>query len=218
MGAQFLTLSPVETSLKSLNFSLFVVVNPKVWGWMLFTLNKEIRMTFYLLQTSAARGLSGNQFLLSFKLSELGICEVLLVSWLSLERQRVEWVLGVLLMKDVLFAVVPVGESCLVWRHLNNRLAVVSEFLVLWVLRQSFFSLVNGLVCGCEVHLVGVDYFGLFLKVESILMILNFSLFDLAVVVLSVVWEKNLGIRVLNKPVGTSCVTNTFITDGKLLN
>lgn len=63
-----------------------------------------------------------------------------------------------------------------------------------------------------------VDYFGFFLKIKSVLVMLDFGLLHLAIVVLSVVGEKNLGIGVLDESISASGVSNTFITDGQLLN
>lgn len=62
-----------------------------------------------------------------------------------------------------------------------------------------------------------VDYFGFFLKIKSVLVMLDFGLLHLAIVVLSVVGEKNLGIGVLDESISASGVSNTFITDGQLL-
>ena len=65
----------------------------------------------------------------------------------------------------------------------------------------ALFTLVLCLVRRAQIHLVWVDNFGLFLKIEGALMILHLSLSQLAVVVLLVVRVEALRVRVPDKPI-----------------
>ena len=51
----------------------------------------------------------------------------------------------------------------------------------------AFITLVLGFICCCEVHPVRVYDFGLLLKIEGILMGLDFSLCQLSMIILAVV-------------------------------
>ena len=63
-----------------------------------------------------------------------------------------------------------------------------------------------------------INYLGLLLEVESLLMILNLSLAHFAIVVLSVVREEHLGVWVSHKAVSAASVAHTFVTNWQLLD
>lgn len=51
----------------------------------------------------------GEEILLLFEEMDFIFCEALLVQGIAFERERVDWVLGMLFMIDIVLAVVPVG-------------------------------------------------------------------------------------------------------------
>ena len=67
----------------------------------------------------------GEHFIVLPELSLLLFSIVLRVIGLALERQRVEWVLRVLLMEYILLSILPVGERLHVTRLRQNWLAIV---------------------------------------------------------------------------------------------
>jgi len=102
-----------------------------------------------------------------FQFSLLFLCELLLIVTLATERQRVEGVLRLLLMEDIVLSVPPIGEALLIRRLSDYRFVVVG--------RPPYFSLLGfhlevfECVLGrrAEVHPVGVDDFGFLLQVEG---------------------------------------------------
>ena len=90
-------------------------------------------------------------------------------------------------MEDVILAILPVGEACLVAGRLLDRLGWLDDFINLWSGSLALLTTILGLIGGGEVHAVWVDNLGFFLKVEGLLMILDLGLSQLAIVILLVV-------------------------------
>ena len=109
------------------------------------------------------------------------------VSGLTLERERVEWVLRMLLVEDVLLAVVPVWVAGHVTRSLLDWLWNILQLLVLWQIVDGSLLSESDLVRRGQVHSVGVDNLGLLLQVECLLVTLDLSISQLAIVILTVV-------------------------------
>lgn len=112
---------------------------------------------------------------------------VLSVSGLSGERKRVEWILWVLLVENIIFTVIPIWEASHIAGSHLDWLFWVSNFLVFWhFLNWLLLSEINFVCCG-EVHFMWVDDFSFFFKVKRFFMVANISLAQFSIVVLSVV-------------------------------
>ena len=89
----------------------------------------------------------------------LDLVEALLIARVAFEGERVERVLGVLFVVDVIDSISPVGERLLVARLTQNRLSLVlmlSDLLQFWF---DFELFVGGFRGGAQVHSMWVDDF-----------------------------------------------------------
>lgn len=137
----------------------------------------------------------------------------LLIRRFSLEWKRVHWELRTFLDKDVFFSVIPVRKARHVRAHGCQRFALLDDASVHWLSRLALFSFKGFSRCGLEVHFVGIDNFGFFFQVKSLLVALEDGLTRFVGVVLFVVGEQ-LGVRVANKAVSATRVTHTLVTNG----
>ena len=113
--------------------------------------------------------------------------EILFVGRTAIEWQRVVRELRVSFVENVIFAVVPVRESCMVGARLLNRLVRPNYLLFLFRGRFPFLALIFLLVGRFEIHRMWVDDLCLFLEVESLLVRFYIRLHQLVGVVLPVV-------------------------------
>jgi hypothetical protein len=98
------------------------------------------------------------------------------VGRLTLERQRVEGVLRVLLVEDVALAVIPVRESSCVGAGLLHWLGRGGDLFMFW---HSFYCLLLGesdLVRRRQFHFMRVNDLGFLLKVEGVFVMLHASI------------------------------------------
>jgi len=86
---------------------------------------------------------------------------------------RIERVLRVLFMENVLLSVIPVGVSCRVTAALLNGFVHFQNFWVLLLCLFALLSIMNCIGGGCKFHLMGVNNFAFFLQVERQLMVLH---------------------------------------------
>lgn len=100
------------------------------------------------------------------QLAHLLLREVLFVIRLALERQRVEGVLRMLLVEDVVLAILPVREVLLIAGEPDYGLAVVVEVFACSLLRAGVVTGVGDGAGGLHFHAVGVDDSGFLLQVE----------------------------------------------------
>ena len=99
-------------------------------------------------------------------------------------------------MEDIILAIVPVGEGSSVRTCQLNGLRSLSNLLLFGLCTLALVSPVLRLVRRAEIHLMWVDNFGLFFQIEGALVILDLSLGQLAIVVLTVVTEKRFRVGV----------------------
>jgi hypothetical protein len=117
-------------------------------------------------------------------------------------------------MENIFFSVVPVGEACHVRTHLNNGFGAFNGFSLIGKSWKTFFASIS-VCCRCtQVHLVGIDNFCLFLKVEGLLVTLNMSFFSFVWKILFVVCEQ-LWVRITDKSISAASIANTVITSGE---
>ena len=107
-------------------------------------------------------------------------------------------------MEDIILAIVPVGEGSSVRTCQLNGLRSLSNLLLFGLCTLALVSPVLRLVRRAEIHLMWVDNFGLFLKIEGALVILDLSLGQLAIVVLSVVRKESPWIWITHESVSAS--------------
>ena len=99
-----------------------------------------------------------------------------------------------------------------------NWLGSVCDFLLLRGSSLAFLTLILCLVRSIKFHFMWVDDLSLLLEVESLLVILNFSLRKLSIVVLSVVAEKRFRVRVPNEPISASNCARALVTRWQILD
>ena len=143
----------------------------------------------------------------AFELASLPLCKVVFVRRPSVEGKRIVRELRMLLVEDVILAVLPVGERCLVRTGLLDGLRCINDVLHFLLCLIAFLSSELGFVSGCHVHLVRVDDLGLLLEVEGLLVVFYLCCRQLAVVVLAVVGEEGLGVGVANESVRAAGLT-----------
>lgn len=143
----------------------------------------------------------------AFELASLPLCKVVFVRRPSVEGKRIVRELRMLLVEDVILAVLPVGERCLVRTGLLDGLRCINDVLHFLLCFITFLSSELGFVSGCHVHLVRVDDLGLLLEVEGLLVVFYLCCRQLAVVVLAVVGEEGLGVGVANESVRAAGLT-----------
>ena len=151
------------------------------------------------------------QFLHSLKLLRLPLCKIVFVCRASIEWQRVVRVLRVLLVEDVVLAIVPVGERGVVRASLLNRSRWLDNLIHLPRGSLTLLPAELGFICCREVHSVRVDNLAFFLQVERLLVWLDLSLGQLAVVVLAIVREECLGVRIFHESIGAAGHTSALI-------
>ena len=111
-------------------------------------------------------------FILLFQFLLLFIIVAYIVTWLTLERKWVEWVLRSFLMIDIILTIVPVRERLGVCRLVHHRLDLylcVSHILFNW--RHIKSGVILSINCSCF-NSMRIYNFGLFLKIKC------FSLLD----------------------------------------
>lgn len=136
---------------------------------------------------------------------------LLIVSRSSLERQRIDRVLRSLFVENIFLSVVPVGETGHVRTHLNNGFGAFNDFLLIRISWQAFLAGVSVCCRRTKVHLVRIDNLCLFLQIECLLVTLNMNFFCFVWKILLIVREQ-LWVRITDKPVSTTSITNTIIT------
>jgi hypothetical protein len=94
--------------------------------------------------------------------------EVLLVARLSLERKRVEWVLRMLLVKNVILPIFPVGEVLLIGALADDWFSLIIRSFYYSFFRLNPEVFVGIVTCCSQIHFVRVDDFGFFFKIESL--------------------------------------------------
>ena len=156
-------------------------------------------------------GVIVQQFLHSLQLLRLPLRKIVFVCGAAIEWQRVVRVLRVLLVEDVVLAVVPIGERCVVRaglldgpRWLNNLIHLPRGSFALLPAELSF-------ICSCEVHPMRVNNLALLFQIERLLVWLDLGLGQLAVVVLAIVREECLGVRIFDESVGAAGLTGALI-------
>lgn len=132
-------------------------------------------------------GVLVQEFLHALQLLHLSLGVILLVRRSTVEGQLVVRVLRVLLMEDVVFAVIPVGEGGVVGAEAVDGLGGLFDFLVLRRILQALLTSEFRPVRRRHVHLVRVDDLGLLLKVEGLFVVLDLGLGELVGIVLLVV-------------------------------
>jgi len=145
------------------------------------------------------------------QLSSLPLSEVVFVRRASVERQRIVRVLGVLFVEDIIVAVLPVRERCLVRARLLDGLRWMCHFLNFLFGLQALLSSELAFVCSRHVHLVRVDDLGLFFEVECLLVVFDLCCGQLAVVVLTVVGEESLWVGVAHEPVRAASLSGPLV-------
>ena len=143
---------------------------------------------------------------------------MLCIGRLPLEWKRVEWELWVLLMEYVILSIVPVRVTCLVTGGLNDWFWWPNNLLMLWQVFDSLSSHKVCFVCCWQVHFVRVNNLCFLLKIECLLVILNLSLCQLPMIVLSIVREKSLWVWISHESIGTSSHSSSGITCRQVLN
>ena len=123
----------------------------------------------------------------AFELFLLSLSEVVLVRRSSVERQRVVWILRVLLVEDVILAIVPVGERGSICTCLLNWLGRFGSLNNAGLGLLALFSSILCLVCCLQIHAMRVDNLAFFFKIESLLVVLYFGVSKLSMVILTVV-------------------------------
>ena len=110
----------------------------------------------------------------AFKLICLSLGIVVFVCGTPIEWQRIVRVLWVLLMEDIVFAIVPVGERSVVGARLLDWLWSFLDLSMLSLSSLALFTSELCLVGSVHIHSVWVDDLALFLKVKGLLMAFNF--------------------------------------------
>ena len=90
-------------------------------------------------------------------------------------------------MEDIILAIVPVRKTGSITRSLGDGFRWFDYLIDFGCGTFTFFALELGLVGGREVHIVRVDDFAFFLKVEGLFVVLYIRLGQLAIVVLLVI-------------------------------
>lgn len=137
--------------------------------------------------------------------------EVLFVARLTFEGQRVEWVLRMLLMEDVIIAVLPIRETFLVGRLANNRLPLIVgplDHLLLWLHLE---ILVSVAASGAQIHLMWVDYLRLLLQVERFTILQHDGVLQLVGELFLVAGAQALGIGVPDELVRAPGLSTTLV-------
>ena len=140
-------------------------------------------------------------FLHSLQLLRLPLCKIVFVCRTAIERQRVVRVLRVLLVEDIIFAVVPVGERGVIRTGLLNRSGRLDNLINFSRGSLALFPAELGLICCRKVHPVWVDNLALLFQIERLLVWLNLRLRQLAVVILAIVRKECLGVRIFHKSI-----------------
>ena len=99
-----------------------------------------------------------------------------------------------------------------------NWLGSVCDFLLLRGSSLAFLTLILCLVGSIKLHSVWVDDLGFLLKVESLLVILNFSLRKLSIVVLSIVAKKRFWVWVPDEPISAANCARALVTRWQILD
>ena len=131
----------------------------------------------------------------------------------TLERQRVKWVLWLFFMEDIALTILPVREALLVVAGSNNWLLLIVVLCTLLKGWLNLVALVRYLVLSVALHPVGVDDFGLLLKVECFLSFAHQGALPVELEIFLVTTEKCFWIWVSNKLVGTSSFSLGFIAN-----
>ena len=146
-----------------------------------------------------------------FQLSHLLFREVLLIVRLALEGQRVEGVLWVLLVEDVVLAVLPVWEVLLIAREADDGFGIVVKLPALAFLRAGVVVRVSHATSRLHFHAVRVDDFGLFFEVERFAFLNDERVLQLLLEVFLVAAEQRLGIGVANELVSATGLASSLV-------
>ena len=158
------------------------------------------------------------QLLHAFQLISLALSKILFVRRTAIEGKRVVRVLRGLLMEDVIFTVVPVGERCMVRACLLNWFRRLNNFTLLWLSTFALLTSILGLVSRDQVHLVRVDDLAFLLEIECFLVALDLSLRELAMEILAIVREQRFWVWVANEAISASSGACTLVTRRKTRN
>ena len=151
------------------------------------------------------------QFLHAFEFLALPLREIVFVCRSSVERQRVVRVLRFLLMEDVILAIVPVWECCVVWARFLDWLRWFNNLVHFSRSSFTLFSAELAFIRRCHVHLVRVDDLALLLEIKGLLVGFNLGLCQLSVVVLAVVWEKRFWVWVPHESIRASSESRAIV-------
>ena len=95
--------------------------------------------------------------------------------------------LRVLFMEDIVFTVVPIMEGRMIRTGLLNWFGWFNDICFLWSSSLALLSPILRFVRRPQIHLVWINDFAFFLKIEGLLMAFDISLSKLSIVVLSIV-------------------------------
>lgn len=137
--------------------------------------------------------------------------EVLLVRRFSLEWQRIERILRMLLVENIIASILPIREVFLIATCSQYGSLLIICFLVflfLWAHLEIFVCASTGCT---EVHLMRVDDFRLFLEVEGLAFLGDDGLFVFPLEIFLVSTQEALRIWVSHKLIGASCFSSTIV-------
>lgn len=101
-----------------------------------------------------------------FVLSELSLlllCETLLVTRIALERERIKWILWVLLVVNIVVTILPVGEWLLIRGLTKDWFMFILMNFELLLLRFNLIFLIWALSSRPSFHSMRIDNFSFFL-------------------------------------------------------
>lgn len=150
-------------------------------------------------------------FIVLFEFALLLLGEALFVVALSFKRQRVEWILWLLLVEDIALAVLPVRKALLVVAGAQDGFSLIDILVVLLQRWLHMVALINNLVCSVAVHFVWVDDLRFFLQVECLRCLDHKCALPVESEVLLVATQQSLRVWVPHKLICASSAALSFI-------
>lgn len=163
-------------------FILFLVHCFKI-KWLRFIMINPIILLYklYLLYATCSGTYLWYHLLLPFQFFHLVFSKTIFVVWISFEWQGIKGILWRLFMINIMFAIKPIREFCLITAFLLTGSVVLFgfSFFFLWWLNQVRLEL--WFVSCSHFHFVRINYFMFFFYVKCILLryLLSLSLFHL---------------------------------------
>ena len=149
--------------------------------------------------------------LLPLELLHLLLSEVHLISWVTLERNRIVGILGMSLMIDI-SAILPIRILCHIVTHFLCWCVTLWERSQFTLGRQYLEGCESRFVCCSKLHRVRVDDSGLLFKVESIFFSQKVSLRNLIHIFLLILRHCARGIWIAYEAIRTTCSTTQLST------